>query len=107
LALVERQAAQIERYTHDRINAHSTRISALSDEIRLCGSRLGKSETAQTDLVSQIAALKELPKKVEAMESRQKFTKDLMQWVMGAVILVLALAGKVPWEVFTKVIAQK
>ncbi|NOU07405.1 MAG: hypothetical protein HOO99_14620 [Hyphomicrobiaceae bacterium] len=91
-------------YSHlaQQVQIQSQMIRSSDDRIQKMGSRVGKLEDGHLANEVKIAKLDDVPKKVEAMETRWKVTRDMAQWVLGIVLVALAVAGKVPWDVVTK-----
>ncbi len=83
-------------FTADRLQAHSGRIQSVDERIQRMGTRVTQIEEATRGAAAKLAKLEDLPKRIEEQEARARMRKDLIQYGTGAVLLALALAGKVP-----------
>lgn len=76
------------RSHHDRLLTGDGRFSRLED-------RQTALEREGRQAIEDLAKVKELPKRIDAIEARSRAWKDLLQYAAGFLVLALAVAGKI------------
>lgn len=92
LARLETAAGYSARATsqhHDRLLTGDGRFNRLEE-------RMTKLEQEGKAAIEDLVKVKELPKRIDAIEARSKAWKDLTQYGAALLVLALAVAGKIP-----------
>ena len=98
LALLEQDRHNLNR----QVNMLIGQSISLDDRIRKLGHRVSKTEETTVRQGVALSKLESLPTRMDVMDSQRKQYRALLQYLAAAIILALAIAGKVPWDVFLK-----
>lgn len=89
-----------------RLQAHSGRIEAIDERVRKMGSRMGKAEDQISSHGAKLAGLETLPASVSEMRTRMDLVMATGKYAAGALLLIAASAGRIPWEHALKLLGK-
>jgi len=94
------------QFAAERVQAHSARLQSGDERIQKLGARLATLEEFRHSSSTKLAKLEDLPDRLKSHEARMRSMKDLAQYLMAALLLGLALAGKLPMEKVLEIVAK-
>lgn len=84
----------------------ASQVASLDERTRKTGTRIGQTQDRVHGHTETLAELKSMPERLAALERAQKAKGDMIRYVIAAVVMGLALAGKGDFNEAIKILVK-